>query len=474
MNTMHPAWAMNGIPDAGDDTTTSTRGTTFANAKVLCMAMHPSLPRVAYLEEWDEEVKELESPSPSFKRITASSKSSKATFTTTNTTRKRSRLVVREYSHIRSRDAVVVAIDDNNSDDSNLTLASMSMDKLSLHIDQYRSSRRKGGTRSLSQKINDQSSSSLPSVGILTSLTFLDSNAMHWETRRGRGAVSDMDLTVTIDEEMEDGIISTANDIRFDVDDDIIAASVTATASSSTFTMGRGLCLGLQFTRALVLLRLGERGAKCTILCCLEGQRSSSSASSGGAKNAAAVAGGGGQWIPTSAPLPISTSVFVYGCSDGAMRFHDLAPSSKLSTTGRNSSSSGGRQSTIKSVRGPNGRSDPVVAILNIDPVYDYNNNDERRKSMIPSPKALDSNTVPSLSDNNTLVLCSRILTVCGSGVAFVWDVHVSIDRSTGTMCDLTVLPVSSCHSFISTNSCIFLIATHCSLQFSHLSDWMD
>lgn len=449
------ALAMHGIPDAGDDTT-STRGA-IANAKVLCMTMHPSLPRVAYLEEWDEEVKGLEPPSPSFIRMTSSSKSSKTTSTTTT---KRSRLVVREYSRIRSRDAVVVAIDDD-SDDSNLTLASLSMEKLTSHIDQFRSSRRKGGG-SLSQKITDQSS--LSSVGMLTSVTFLDSNAMHWGTRRGRGAVSDMDLTVTIDEE--------ANDILFDAND--IAASLTTTTTSST--MGRGLCLGLQFSRALVLLRLRDRGAKCTILCFLQGQRSSSLASSGGAKNAAAAAAGGGElWIPTSAPLPISTSVVVYGCSDGAMRFHDLAPS-KLSTTGRISSSSssigiGGRQSTIKSVRGPNGRSDLVVAILNIDPAYDYNDNDEKRKSTIP----LDSNTAPSVTDNNTLVLCSRILTVCGSGVAFVWDVNVSIDRSTGTLRDLTVLPVSSGNpTRLLLSKLIFLIAMHCSLQFSHLSDWTD
>lgn len=438
--------------EAGDDDTTTTRGA-IANATVLCMSVHPSLPRLAYLEEWDE-VKGLEPPSPSFIRMTASSKSSKATSTMT----KRSRLVVREYSRIRPRDAVVVAID-GDSDDSDLTLASLSMEKLTSHIDQFRSSRRKGG-RSLSQKTNDQSS--LPSVGILTSVTFLDSNAMHWGTRRGRGAVSDMDLTVTIDEENTDG--STANDFLFDADD--IAASVIATTTSSTLSMGRGLCLGLQFTRALVLVRLGDRGKKCTILCCLEGQQSSSSASSGGA------AGGGGLWIPTSAPLPISTSVFVYGCSDGAMRFHDLAPSSKRISSSSSSIGSGGRQSTIKSVRGPNGRSDPVVAILNIDPAYDYNDNDEKRKSTIP----LDSNTAPSVTDNYTLVLCSRILTVCGSGVAFVWDVNVSIDRSTGTLRDLSVLPVSSGNptSFFAIKTCIFLIATHCSLQFSHLSDWTD
>ena len=33
---------------------------------------------------------------------------------------------------------------------------------------------------------------------------------------------------------------------------------------------------------------------------------------------------------------------------------------------------------------------------------------------------------------NRTLVMRSRILTACGSGVAFLWDVRVSIDRSHG------------------------------------------
>ena len=56
--------------------------------------------------------------------------------------------------------------------------------------------------------------------------------------------------------------------------------------------------------------------------------------------------------IPTSGPVPIlSIEPLAIGCSDGAVRFFSR-------TEGR----------VVKSVRGPNGRSDPVVGPVSIDP----------------------------------------------------------------------------------------------------------
>ncbi|KAL3765273.1 LOW QUALITY PROTEIN: hypothetical protein ACHAW5_000274 [Stephanodiscus triporus] len=131
----------------------------------------------------------------------------------------------------------------------------------------------------------------------------------------------------------------------------------------------------------------------------------------------------------------MSSSVFVYGCSDGAMRFHDLGGGGgggRASTTVRNGmggNGGGGRQSTIKSVRGPNGRNDPVVTILDVDPAYDDDDDND------------DDEYSRSVSDDRTLAMRSRILTACGSGVAFLWEVRVAIDRSSGTLRDLTVMP---------------------------------
>jgi hypothetical protein len=110
------------------------------------------------------------------------------------------------------------------------------------------------------------------------------------------------------------------------------------------------------------------------------------------------------------------------------------------------------RQSTIKSVRGPNGRNDPVVKILNVDPAYHHDDDDDdddneghRRGG---GDKSATTTTIgdssSSSSDARTLIMRSRILTACGSGVAFLWDVRVAIDRSSGSLRDLTVLPVSS------------------------------
>ena len=51
---------------------------------------------------------------------------------------------------------------------------------------------------------------------------------------------------------------------------------------------------------------------------------------------------------------------------------------------------------------------------------------------------------------NGALSLRTRLVTVCASGVAYAWDVRYSVDRASGTLRDLNVLPVSLCIYFIS------------------------
>ena len=90
---------------------------------------------------------------------------------------------------------------------------------------------------------------------------------------------------------------------------------------------------------------------------------------------------------PTSKPIPIlSTNLLAIGCSDGAMRFYSIQD-----------------RKVVKSVRGPNGRNDPVVGILAVQPWIHYAN----------------KNTV-------------KIATVCSSGTAYIWDLQVSFHAKSG------------------------------------------
>ena len=262
---------------------------------------------------------------------------------------------------------------------------------------------------------DDAISPPTPPPGDLASVTFLDRDALYWRTRRRRGAQTDRDPMTAVgladadaDDGHDDGAEhyyddggggggrkgSAADERRALLADDVFgggttfATTTSSSSSSSATTMGRGTCLGLQFERVLVLVRLhdddggGGTGntTTCSVLCCLEGQRAEGGSGGGGG------GGGGGvgtSYFPTSAPVPMSSSVFVYGCSDGAMRFHDLGGGGgggRASTTVRNGmggNGGGGRQSTIKSVRGPNGRNDPVVTILDVDPAYDDDDDDD-------------------------------------------------------------------------------------------------
>ncbi len=154
--------------------------------------------------------------------------------------------------------------------------------------------------------------------------------------------------------------------------------------------------------------------------------------------------------------LPIlSTNLLAVGCSDGAMRFY-----SKL------------EQKIIKSVRGPNGKTDPVVGMLSVnswdwssfheagEDIYsdeydddnydvggdDNNNNHNHRQRDGPGGVGIDSAYGGGTSSvNHTNEPCTTnktsIMTVCSSGTAYVWELQVAIGNVTGSPKKLNILP---------------------------------
>ena len=118
--------------------------------------------------------------------------------------------------------------------------------------------------------------------------------------------------------------------------------------------------------------------------------------------------------VPTSPAVPITASVLAIGCSDGTVRFYDM----DRRDSGRSGGSSnkknaptpaGGSGTVIKSVRGPNGRNDPVVRVVNVN-----------------SDALSDANSGSAGGDT-----AARILTVCASGVAYLWNIFVSASPAT-------------------------------------------
>ena len=415
---------------------------------IQALAVHPSLPRVAYLELIGETVTSSNSASKSTSANANASKTGRGTASAkdgnySQTIMSRQRIVIQQYS---------TTITNNN-----VILATLSLENLPSQINNFRH------TKSKSSKITNQRLT-LASLGQLLTITFLDRDALFWQTaRRQYGANTNLDIFCS------GSINGSGRNLGGGGGDVVLRAD--SDADDKAGLMGQGSCLGLQFTNILVILRIFDKqqhyGATSTIptsadaftiICCFEGQRNKSSSAIGRGVRGS---GNGGdmkvQYTPTSAVVPITNSIVVYGCSDGAMRFHNLVPSMLYSSVTAVTTTTGGtssidlpsvdklpkqnRQSTIKSVRGPNGRNDPVVLILNVDPTY----NEVVDHSPRGSGGGGDANggVATLTSDDPTLVLHSRLLTVCGSGVAYVWDVYVMIDRSSGALRDLNVLPVS-------------------------------
>ena len=362
---------------------------------IKTLSIHPSLPRVAYLAE-DIIASDFG----------ARNNKSKPGSTPLQPTVTNSRLVIQKFN------CNVGNIDSLASSQGNV-IATLSMNDLLQRINRFRQHKSK------TSKISNLSFT-LATLGSLKSITFLDRDALFWQTRRKGGTQSNLDA-------------SNASGTVLDVNANKCHKGV----------MGQSLCLGLQFTSVIAILQIDDaQSDPFTVLGCLEGQRALTS----NGKDYVT------QHVPSSAALPVTNSIIVYGCSDGAMRFHSLVPSMIYSSTSdvlsflESSSSSpidesevksakNSRQATIKSVRGPNGRNDPVVKIVNVDPAY--NENYQNEQDTVPAHIG-GGNAVSNVS---TLVLSSRLLTVCASGVAFLWQVDISIDRASGTLRDLNVLP---------------------------------
>lgn len=99
--------------------------------------------------------------------------------------------------------------------------------------------------------------------------------------------------------------------------------------------------------------------------------------------------------LPTSPATVVAASMLAIGCSDGTVRFFDM-------------DHMGGK--IVKSVRGPNGRGDPVVRVLNV-------NANSGRTAPGAGRRRREAD-----GDGDRL---TRILTVCASGVAFLWELHM-------------------------------------------------
>jgi hypothetical protein len=356
---------------------------------IQVLSIHPSLPLVAYLAE------------DTASDFGARNKS-KPGSTSLQPTAETSRLVIQKFN--RNFENI----------DIPYVIATLPMKDLPRQINRFRQHKTK------TSKISSQPFT-LATLGSLKSITFLDRDALFWQTRRKYGTQSNLDA-------------SNAADTVLDVNANKCGKGM----------MGQDLCLGLQYTSVLVILQINDMHSDpFTVLSCLEGQRV---LSNNGKEYVT-------QYVPTSAALPVTNSIIIYGCSDGAMRFHSLAPSkiynSKPDTLSFSESSSSSpinesevksaknsRQATIKSVRGPNGRHDPVIKIVNLDPAY----NEHYHNEQDTVPAHIGGNAV-TISNATTLVLSSRLLTVCASGVAFLWQVDISIDRASGTLRDLNVLP---------------------------------
>ena len=128
---------------------------------------------------------------------------------------------------------------------------------------------------------------------------------------------------------------------------------------------------------------------------------------------------------PTSSAIPIlSTNLLAIGCADGAMRFYSLLEGK-----------------ICKSVRGPNGREDPVVKLISIQGwewdivCHDHSAVGGKRRPATPTSrggKALDEHTSSSKEKYDTRLL--RIMTICASATAYLWELEVTLHMKTGAL----------------------------------------
>ncbi|KAL3781718.1 hypothetical protein ACHAWO_005802 [Cyclotella atomus] len=192
--------------------------------------------------------------------------------------------------------------------------------------------------------------------------------------------------------------------------------------------------LGLQFSNLSLLFAL------ILITSVVEGQPSHNNNSN--SQTTEGNTGGSSMYTPTSSCLPLTQSIIVYGCSDGAMRFHNLVPSSLYSSrisssintmAGSTSLFSSGSSKLLKNSRQATSedRMDGmihIVKIVNVDPSY-------------ATHAGGDNSGGESAAEENESWINYRLLTACASGVAYLWDVHIRIDDASGSVKDLIVDP---------------------------------
>ncbi|KAL7510742.1 hypothetical protein ACHAXN_007641 [Cyclotella atomus] len=375
---------------------------------IQALTMHPSLPRVAYLAE---ETTSLPPPSSSSPLPSKKNKVETAPAIT--------------RTSIKTQRILIQSFDKNCTSPSSSQLllkqqdiqATLPMEHLSRELNRFRSGK-------VAKTKSNTTPLTLANIGPLQSIQFLDHDALYWTTARKSGTIRNSTCSSIINA-----------DTHFDRVD---------------AGLGDDFALGLQFSNLLTIVRLNPHYFSSStehnafkVLCCLEGQPSHNNNSN--SQTTEGNTGSSSMYTPTSSCLPLTQSIIVYGCSDGAMRFHNLVPSSLYSSrisssintmAGSTSLFSSGsskllknsRQATVKSVRGPNGRNDPIVKIVNVDPSY-------------ATHAGGDNSGGESAAEENESWINYRLLTACASGVAYLWDVHIRIDDASGSVKDLIVDP---------------------------------
>jgi hypothetical protein len=144
--------------------------------------------------------------------------------------------------------------------------------------------------------------------------------------------------------------------------------------------------------------------------------------------------------------IPIlTTTLFAIGCSDGAMRFYSTCDGK-----------------IVKSVRGPNGKNDPIVGIISMntwnwtsfqideneedDDVVLESNKEERQSGISSSASTTSSissggnNTNKNISPS-TKAAITKIMTICASGTAYLWELQVTFVETTGCIKKFHIRP---------------------------------
>ena len=104
---------------------------------------------------------------------------------------------------------------------------------------------------------------------------------------------------------------------------------------------------------------------------------------------------------PSSFAIPISENCVAYGCYDGGIRFYDIQ-----------------KRQQVKACLGPNGRTNPIVKMINANPIS---------------------------SQSKQPPVRPRIISACVSANAYLWELDLSIDLTTGEIYHFDIPPPKAC-----------------------------